>query len=275
MLKKRILYLLLFGLQSVMFGQNATTSLNINVSNVRLSTNAKTLSFDVYLQRINPDTVVAIPGFLIRLAIPQADLGTNTKRITVTNTTRELGVRGEAITESGSDWLLQFLSGNLILSYSTALAVSTKSPGTRVGTVNVMNEDGSAFADPLTFTLEYPGSAIKTKATCSVFKPNQIVLATNSTKAQPEANFIGLGTYKVAAASADTIANFSFYPNPANNSFYINIGNKSEEVNIFDMKGNKVLSQLATGSTTIDISAFANGVYMVEVNGIQNKLIKK
>jgi len=272
--KKRILYVLLFGLQSV-FGQNSTTSLNININNVQLSGDAKTLSYDVYLQSVNKDTVVAVPGFLMRLAIPQSDLGTNGKKVTITNATKELGVRAETITKSGSDWILKFQNGNLIKSYSTALVVSQVYPGTRIGTFNVMNEDGSTFSKQLTFNLNYSGSGVKTRTTCSVFKPNSTILASNSTTSKVPSNFTGLGTYTLSAQSSEASTNFSLYPNPASNSFSINLGNKVDVLNILDLNGKKVLSQFVNGSAEINISSLANGIYIVDVNGVHNKLIKQ
>jgi len=274
MKKKVIFYVLLFGLQS-MLGQNATTSLNINVHNVRMSTDAKILSYDVSFQNVNCDTMVAVPGFFIQFAIPQSDLGTNEKKITITNATNELGVCAERITKSGSDWILKFLNGNLIKSYTTALVVSQKYPGTRIGTFNVMNADGSAFPKELTFSLNYSGSGIKNKSICSVFKPNLTKLAQNSTSAQPYSNFTGLGTYSFLTSSLETCTTgFSLFPNPADNSFVVNLGIKTDVVNIFDQNGQKVISQLVTGSADINISSLIKGVYIVSVNGIQKKLIK-
>ena len=272
--KKVLLYVLLFGLQSV-FGQNATTSLNINIDNVRLSPDAKTLSYDVSFQNVNNDTIVAVPGFFVQFAIPQSDIGSNEKKITITNATKELGVCAQTITKSGSDWILKFLNGNLIKSYNTALIVSRKYPGTRIGTFNVMNADGSAFSKELTFNLNYSGSGIKNKTICSVFKPNSTKLASNSSKAQVYSNFTGLGTYSFLTTMAQNITTgFSLFPNPADNSFVVNIGSKIDMVNIFDQNGKKVISQLVNGNAEINISSLFKGVYIVSVDRIQKKLIK-
>jgi len=275
MLKRIILYVFAFGIQCVVFGQDAIGSLNINVNNVQLSADAKTLSFDVSLQSINQDTVTAIPSFLIRLAIPQVDLGTKAKIVTVTNATKELGVRGESITESNGSWLVKFQNGIFITSYSDALMADVKFPGVRIGTVNISHVDGSAFPNPLTFNLKYAGSDIKTKSTCSVFKPSLVKLAASSTAAQPASNFSGLRTYTVSALSADT-ASFSLFPNPASDRFDINLGgDKTAMLTIFDLRSCVVLSQLITGSGQVNISSLLDGVYIVDVNGIREKLIKK
>ena len=271
MKNKLFLYaLLLLGFQSVA-GQNAVSSLNINICSVQLSPDAKTLSYDVYLQKTNKDTTVAVPGFLFRMAIPQSDIGTSAKNVSITNTTKELGSYS-GIISCGTDWMIKFLNGNFVMSYSDALVVSANYPGTLIGTVNVVNADGSSFSDPLTINLNYSGTNIRVKTTCAVFKPNTTTLAANSTAPQPISNFTGLGSYSLSTTSS---GGFTIFPNPANLEFQINAGDKTQEMKIFDISGKIVMSQLVNGNAIINISSLPDGIYMVDLNGVRKKLVKK
>jgi hypothetical protein len=270
MVKKNIFYVFLFGIQFV-FGQNASTSLNINVRNVQLSSDSRTLSYDVYLQDISGDAKVAVPGFLVRIAIPQSDIGTNAKKMTITNATQELGVSADTVTQNGCDWILKFMNENFVQSYSKALVVSKDFPGTRIGTVNLMNANGTAFADQITLNLNHSGLGIKTKTTCSVFVPNSTTITSNSSVAISPSNFSGLGSYTLQASTTG----YTINPNPASSKIKVTIGNNAEVLNIFEMGGKKVLSQLVEGNAEIDISSLAIGVYIVEINGIKKKLVKE
>jgi len=73
-------------------------------------------------------------------------------------------------------------------------------------------------------------------------------------------------------ATANTLV---FYPNPATDGFTINTGEKITRVSIYDLSGALVLSQQAAEKSVIDISSLQAGVYMVKVNGLVEKLIKK
>jgi hypothetical protein len=67
----------------------------------------------------------------------------------------------------------------------------------------------------------------------------------------------------------------SLYPNPTTNGFTINAGNQKSILSIYDLSGSLVMSNQITGASYIDISSFPLGVYMVKVNGLVAKLIKK
>jgi len=261
------------------FAQNALTSVKINIQNIVISTDRKTISYDAYLQRVNKDTAVAVPGFLFRLAVPQADLGTNAKTVTVTNPSTELGAKLPTMTVSGTNWLMKFQNANLITAYADALLTSETFPGSRIGTFNITNTDGTSFANPQTFNATYAGNGATVKTTVSVFSPNTTTLAPNTSIAQPSTNFTGLGSFSlttVTTSFTDVAArNFFLFPNPASNSFSMNLGNKVDVLNILDLNGKKVLSQLVSGNASVNISSLANGVYIVDVNGIHNKLVKK
>lgn len=273
MKNKALLFaMLLFGTQFVV-GQDALTSVKINICNIMLSPNAKTISYDVCLQSTNKDTLVAVPGFLCKMNIPQSDIGSNEKKMTVTNLTEELGCVGEAITQSGSDWVIKFLNGKLVMSYETALKLSSEYPGTRIGTINITNADGKSFADPLSININHPGVTIREKMTTSVFIPNSTYLAPRSTAPQPVDNFTGLGSYSLSSSAS---GNFSVSPNPASDVIKVKTGGEGEQtLRVYDIKGVVVLNKTINKSASINISSLPAGSYMVEVNGISKKLVKK
>jgi len=263
----------------VVLGPDALTSLKINIQNVRMSSDQKTISYDVYYQDVDPTYPVEIPGYIFRLAVPLADLGTNAKTVTVTNANEALGVTAAAMTVSGSNWLMKFLNGNFISTYAGALLASETFPGTLVGTFNIQNTDETSFADPQIFNATYSGSSTVLKSTVTVFLINQVAVAPNTSTAQPITNFTGLGLYTLTSLTTEVPVtsvndNNFMYPNPANNSFVVNLGSKVDMVNVFDLNGKKLISQLVTGRADINISSLIKGVYIVSVNGIHKKLIK-
>lgn len=180
--------------------QNSLTSVRINLQHFTLSSDRKTLSYDVYLQDVDAANPIAIPGFLMRLAIPLEELGTSPKRVEVTNTSLELGATGVTASMHGSNWLFSFTQANLITSYNGALRLSETFPGTRIGTFNISNDDGSPFDSPLSITATHSGEGPMTKSTVAIFKPGTTELGSNTSVAQPAANFTGLGDYLVSAS---------------------------------------------------------------------------
>ncbi|PQB04792.1 hypothetical protein BST85_07695 [Aureitalea marina] len=73
----------------------------------------------------------------------------------------------------------------------------------------------------------------------------------------------------------------SVYPNPAVNNITIDnrTGVNLESVMIFDMNGRAVINQslnnMAQGQRTIDVSALASGVYMVQIQGNDQTAVKR
>ncbi|PQB05324.1 hypothetical protein BST85_10830 [Aureitalea marina] len=73
----------------------------------------------------------------------------------------------------------------------------------------------------------------------------------------------------------------SVYPNPAVNNITIDnrTGVNLESVMIFDMNGRTVINQslnnMAQGQRTIDVSALASGVYMVQIQGNDQTAVKR
>lgn len=66
---------------------------------------------------------------------------------------------------------------------------------------------------------------------------------------------------------------FSIYPNPTTNGFYVQTDVYSAQLTISDINGNSVLSQQVSNNEYVDVSSLANGVYIVELAGKQQKLV--
>lgn len=64
-------------------------------------------------------------------------------------------------------------------------------------------------------------------------------------------------------------------PNPANNSFRVSNLDKDEEMTVYSMTGQKVMSGIVTNDQTVDISALANGLYLVKIGSQNIKLMKR
>ncbi|MBK7788733.1 MAG: T9SS type A sorting domain-containing protein [Saprospiraceae bacterium] len=86
-------------------------------------------------------------------------------------------------------------------------------------------------------------------------------------------------SFKPSETGSNSI-DFSIAPNPANNSISINIPSRINEVmvDITNVSGVNVFSKKLANSTTLDISSWVNGVYIIQFNDgksrIQKKLIK-
>lgn len=91
-----------------------------------------------------------------------------------------------------------------------------------------------------------------------------------------------ISAYYASATSISSIAefdkyNFSFYPNPAGENIFINCDSKliGETINISDISGKVLVNKIITShNQTIDISNLAAGVYLVNIDGNYQKLIK-
>lgn len=281
---KRILYpksmllafiALLLSVQS-MYAQDALTSVRFTVKNLRLSPDKKVISYDVYLKDVDNEYEIAVPGFTFRLMMPMADLGTQEKIAIVNNGTLELGAASATMIPSGSNWLMKFNQKTVALKYSDALILSSVGDGTLVGTFNIANKDGSCFSINQPFNVIYSGAELTKKSTVAILKPNTIRLAVNSTTALPESSTVGLGVHNLAT-SLDGVSknNLTIFPNPTTNGFNINVGDTPSILNISDVKGERLLTKQVQGKAYIDISRFTNGVYLVEINGVRTKLVKK
>ena len=80
----------------------------------------------------------------------------------------------------------------------------------------------------------------------------------------------GAPTTAIGGASTKTI---TVSPNPS--SDFITLGGNSGLIRIYDMKGSLVLSHNATANERIDISSLTNGVYVLNTDNQNIKLVKK
>jgi len=114
--------------------------------------------------------------------------------------------------------------------------------------------------------------------------PGQIITATNVT------NF-GTGAFLLAASELTRLDglptgikeaitpsnNISISPNPASTSFTVESKNKiTGYIELFDLDGHLLKRVHATGLITkLDISSYAPGIYLLKVNNVTQKVLKK
>jgi hypothetical protein len=71
----------------------------------------------------------------------------------------------------------------------------------------------------------------------------------------------------------------TFYPNPVKNKFYMQLLDEKNKIMVTDMLGRKIVEDVVKASSTLDMSAFKTGVYLLKVentHGVQNvKIIKE
>ena len=74
-----------------------------------------------------------------------------------------------------------------------------------------------------------------------------------------------------------SLNDFSISPNPANNSISICMPSSVNEVkvDITNVSGINVFTKKMSNSTTLDISSWANGVYIIQFNGGKSRVQKK
>jgi subtilisin family serine protease len=75
--------------------------------------------------------------------------------------------------------------------------------------------------------------------------------------------------------STNDAGSLYFFPNPAKNGFTINAGAQSTKLAIHDLNGRLLLTQQVKGETYVNISSLAPGMYLLEVNGENLKLVKR
>ncbi|MGN6647668.1 MAG: DUF4465 domain-containing protein [Cytophaga sp.] len=70
---------------------------------------------------------------------------------------------------------------------------------------------------------------------------------------------------------------FAIYPNPSSGAFKMTLLNQSflgETVTVFDAQGAALISQPVTATSTVDASAWTNGIYFVRVGNNTQKIVK-
>jgi len=66
------------------------------------------------------------------------------------------------------------------------------------------------------------------------------------------------------------------YPNPATNLVVVETNSIIDRIEIFDLTGKKVYSKFINSlNTTIDVTSFSKGIYLITVNNSYEKLVIK
>ena len=83
-------------------------------------------------------------------------------------------------------------------------------------------------------------------------------------------------TFDEILANAETAAkNIGIFPNPANNSFTVSGINEVQQLKIYSIDGRLVKQEAVSCSQSIDISELPQGLYYVNINKLNFKLIKQ
>jgi hypothetical protein len=81
---------------------------------------------------------------------------------------------------------------------------------------------------------------------------------------------------KTVGVNNSTKNNIKIYPNPTNNIIYVQGLSDIENniVELYDVQGNLMLSKEIVGSGIIDLAEFANGIYVIKVGGVFQRVAK-
>ena len=88
---------------------------------------------------------------------------------------------------------------------------------------------------------------------------------------------IGFNNEHTSSIKNEIVAPHKIYPNPFNDIIYIEVeGEDVEQVQIFDLIGNKVLSEkMSSDKGFVDLSALEPGMYIITINGsLSDRLMK-
>ena len=81
---------------------------------------------------------------------------------------------------------------------------------------------------------------------------------------------------QVLSVEESSLSNVSIYPNPSEGVFQIENGDNSlSSVVVTNVEGREILTTQMTGSTSIDISGNASGIYLVTVSNQEGRLTKR
>lgn len=68
---------------------------------------------------------------------------------------------------------------------------------------------------------------------------------------------------------------YTFFPSLVTTSFYIDLGTEKDIVVIYNLDGKKMQTENVSGRQYIDISGYAQGLYIVKTNGKSWKITKQ
>ena len=81
-------------------------------------------------------------------------------------------------------------------------------------------------------------------------------------------------TSSLGIADADVVVE-NVYPNPTTGRVTVSISRRAE-ASLYDISGRSVaVYALVEGCNVIDLSSFKDGVYMLRVDGVVTKIVKK
>jgi len=229
-------------------------------------------------------------------AVPRTATGTTAIAVSygltglVPNTTYHYRVNGvnTAGTTNGTD--LTFTTTAVVPTVTTTSATGITTTGATLnGSVNA-NNASTAVNFEYGLTPNYgtsvtavPGTVTGTTATAVSYGLTGLVPNTTYHYRVVSVNVAGtvIGqdqSFSTAIASGmneTTVDALSIYPNPASEGFYMQSGENTTRVYITDLSARLVLTQQVTGKSYINISKLPKGVYIVKVNGLVEKLVKK
>ncbi len=127
--------------------------------------------------------------------------------------------------------------------------------------------------DNITSTLRY--SAL-TGTNARIFKQREVSAGASATVQPEQVGWMVIEIDQNTSISSNKISgDIQIYPNPATEILYISgIDQNSANIEIFNLLGNKVISQ--TGGNSFDVSGLSSGFYILLINGKQSgSFIKK
>lgn len=121
-----------------------------------------------------------------------------------------------------------------------------------------------------------PGAGTSTETRHYSMVDNSFVLPTNYYRLI-QTDYDGKQAYsEVISISRDKKANLSIYPNPTNSTVHIATGNDSEEqIEVSNLMGEVVLKAIFSNATTIDLTPFSAGIYIIRTSsGVVQRIAK-
>lgn len=280
---KRIVMIIVLGIITVLpiYSQLATSSMKVNFINFSLSQDSKTITYDVYVQDVDPVKKCGIAGYTIRVQAPMESLGENAKSITLTDCNPLIGAGNVIVSKVQTNWLIKFSSTELVTTWEKSQIVNSDYPGTKLATINITNRDGSGFQNLHSINMRYSPGAIH-KSMLNLFLEGTNKPAEDAITALSIEQFSGLGkdatgqNHELAISSNNSKeGDLLIYNNPTSDGFNVNVSEEVEELRIYDLHGKLKLTTPIKGESYVSVKELNKGVYLVLVNNRSTKLIKK
>ncbi len=90
--------------------------------------------------------------------------------------------------------------------------------------------------------------------------------------------FDSVGNLEITTITSNTMLlnkefNISIYPNPVNTITNVILENGNYTITVFDLSGKIILNKRVSGTTTIDMNNFKSGLYYVQINNLDKKVL--